>query len=258
MNTSPSPADRVEALSFATLSLAIAHATWSGYYERLTTPRLLPYLIASVPILLTCAALAWKGHFHATPKSCSSMLCCLFIPALLISIPFTPQMSDQGFDPYGGGIAIPITRTSIASHALVPPGLHGLDQARHTITISDEEFGSWYEHIDHYPNLYKGYHVRVKGFVDVSPRTPAGSFVLSRQLMSCCILDMTPFGFVVRPSANAHVTATPDNHAWVTVEAIITVDPTHSPNTDSTRNGIVLDATGLQPARAPEGYFYRQ
>lgn len=207
--------DRVEALCFAALGAAIAYAAVGGSYTTLTTPRSLPYLIIGAVLLFVLATAAWLGLFHATERSVLRFLIALIIPALLIAVPFQPSSGSGGFDEYAGGRAIVIPRSS---HK--PDGssqLHGLDTANKTLTISDDEFGSWFEQIDHNPQRYVGYHVQVTGFVSKSRTFDADEFELSRQFMSCCILDMTPFGFI----ASSGKAGTPHNHDWVTVDAVI-------------------------------------
>ena len=119
---------------------------------------------------------------------------------LLIAVPFQPG-NGTGFDTYAAGRAIAIRRD-----AHKPAGfahLHGLDEERKTITISDDEFGSWFSHIDHNPQRYIGYRVRLTGFVYKPSTLGAHEFELSRQFMSCCILDMTPFGFTTHYAKTA-------------------------------------------------------
>ena len=174
--------DRVEALCFAALGAAIAYAAVGGSYTTLTTPRSLPYLIIGAVLLFVLATAAWLGLFHATERSVLRFLIALIIPALLIAVPFQPSSGSGGFDEYAGGRAIVIPRSS---HK--PDGssqLHGLDTANKTLTISDDEFGSWFEQIDHNPQRYVGYHVQVTGFVSKSRTFDADEFELSRQFMS--------------------------------------------------------------------------
>lgn len=149
-----------------------------------------------------------------TERSSFRFLVALVIPALLIAVPFQPG-NGTGFDTYAAGRAIAIRRD-----AHKPAGfahLHGLDEERKTITISDDEFGSWFSHIDHNPQRYIGYRVRLTGFVYKPSTLGAHEFELSRQFMSCCILDMTPFGFTTHYAKTAHL----QEHDWVSVDATL-------------------------------------
>lgn len=243
--------DRVEALCFAALGAAIAYAVAGGSYTTLTTPRSLPYLIIGAVLLFALAITAWLGLFHATERSALRFLVALIIPALLITVPFQPSSGSSGFDEYAGGRAIAIPRSS---HK--PSGasqLHGLNTAKKTITISDDEFGSWFEQIDHNPQRYIGYHVQVTGFVSKSRTFGADEFELSRQFMSCCILDMAPFGFM----ASSGKAGTLHNHDWVTVDAVIKQGSYGSAGHE--RQSLVLQVQSVSKAKAvPIGYFYWQ
>ena len=137
----PALPDRIEAICFAALGAAIVYSTTSGSYITLTTPRSLPYLIVGAILLFALSVAAWLGVFHADERSSFRFLVALVIPALLIAVPFQPG-NGTGFDTYAAGRAIAIRRD-----AHKPAGfahLHGLDEERKTITISDDEFGSWF------------------------------------------------------------------------------------------------------------------
>ena len=126
-------------------------------------------------------------------------------------------------------------------------------EQRKTITISDDEFGSWFSHIDHNPQRYIGYRVRLTGFVYKPSTLGAHEFELSRQFMSCCILDMTPFGFTTHYAKTAHL----QEHDWVSVDATL-VQGTYG-IAGHTRQGPMLKITSLHTAKAaPTGYFYWQ
>ena len=223
----PALPDRIEAICFAALGAAIVYSTTSGSYITLTTPRSLPYLIVGAILLFA-----------------------LSVAALLIAVPFQPG-NGTGFDTYAAGRAIAIRRD-----AHKPAGfahLHGLDEERKTITISDDEFGSWFSHIDHNPQRYIGYRVRLTGFVYKPSTLGAHEFELSRQFMSCCILDMTPFGFTTHYAKTAHL----QEHDWVSVDATL-VQGTYG-IAGHTRQGPMLKITSLHTAKAaPTGYFYWQ
>lgn len=221
----PALPDRIEAICFAALGAAIVYSTTSGSYITLTTPRSLPYLIVGAILLFALSVAAWLGVFHADERSSFRFLVALVIPALLIAVPFQPG-NGTGFDTYAAGRAI---------------------------AISDDEFGSWFSHIDHNPQRYIGYRVRLTGFVYKPSTLGAHEFELSRQFMSCCILDMTPFGFTTHYAKTAHL----QEHDWVSVDATL-VQGTYG-IAGHTRQGPMLKITSLHTAKAaPTGYFYWQ
>ena len=95
--------------------------------------------------------------------------------------------------------------------------------------------------------------MQVTGFVSKSRTFDADEFELSRQFMSCCILDMTPFGFI----ASSGKAGTPHNHDWVTVDAVIKQGAYGSAGHE--RQGLILQVRSVnKAAAAPTGYFYWQ
>lgn len=246
----PALPDRIEAICFAAPGAAIVYSTASGSYTTLTTPRSLPYLIVGAILLFGLSVAAWLGVFHADERLSFRFLVTLVIPALLIAVPFQSD-GGTGFDAYAAGRAIAIRRD-----ARKPTGfahLHGFDEERKTITISDDEFGSWFFHIDHNPQRYIGYQVRLTGFVYKPSTLGVHEFELSRQFMSCCILDMTPFGFATHYAKAAHLR----EHDWVSVDATL-VQGTYG-IAGHERQGPMLKITSLRTAKtAPNGYFYWQ
>lgn len=243
-------ADRVESLCLLGLDCAMTALTASGQYTRFTTPRTLPYVIFAIVLVSVLAGAAWTGLFRTSPRECVTMLVSFLVPALLLAIPMQAQAST-GFDKYAGGRAIAIAQSQGTQ------GLHGLDAARRTITVSNDEFGAWYEHIDHNPGQYVGYTIHVTGFVSTSATLGAQQFLVARQLMSCCILDMTPFGFTAQkdPSQAGHLRLYP-NETWVKITGRL--EPGTIGKTGYSYQGMVLHISSISRAAAPTGYFYQK
>ncbi|TPF86197.1 hypothetical protein BW13_06810 [Bifidobacterium sp. UTCIF-37] len=238
--------------SLCSTSDAVIAASMTGV---LPVSAMLAFLIFGAVLLFVLTIAAWLGLFHTTERASLRaslrLLVALIIPALLIAVPFQPISGSGGFDEYAGGRAIAIPRSSHKPEGASQ--LHGLDAAKKTITISDDEFGSWFEQIDHNPQRYVDYHVRVTGFVSKSRTFDADEFELSRQFMSCCILDMSPFGFM----ASSGKTGTLHNHDWVSVDAVIKQGRYGSAGHE--RQGLILRVQSVsKAATAPNGYFYWQ
>lgn len=249
----PSTADRVEGGCFAALSAAIAHAVATGAYTSLATPRSKPYLIATAALLGVMALAAWFGMFHTgttDARKSPQWLVALIVPALLVSVPFHQSPASVGFDAYASGRAIAIARSAYSSNGA--RHLQGLDVRHRTIDIGNDEFGAWFEHIDHNPQRYAGYRIHLTGFVSTSTTYGGHEFQISRQFMSCCILDMTPFGFMAVSKGK-----TPAEHQWVTVEARLEQGTYGASGYE--RQGLMLHVISLRQAtNAPTGYFYWQ
>lgn len=234
--------------SFVLLCLAavIATVTLSGQYTLFTTPRAFIYLIIAAVLLLVLAFCAALGWFDVSARDSWKMLVSLALPALLIIIPLqsSQRFSAGGFDRYAGGRAI-----AIRSHN---SKLSGLSEKSREIKVKNDDFGLWYDEIDHNISKYEGYTITITGFVSRDTTFGANQFRLSRQLMSCCILDMSPFGFVADFSKNLRF----KNHQWVIVKANISLG--NIGVSGYSHKGVVLKVESIKEiSKAPSGYFYR-
>lgn len=244
------PPDIIHALCLAGLSAGLGWSAWSGSYTQLATPRTLPFLILASLLVGCLAVLSASGRLNITSRRLKSTLVAVVIPMLAVVIPLHSAGAGSGFDEYAGGRAIAITTTN-------GEGLHGLDKAHRRITISDDEFADWYETIDHNPSSYAGYTVTVTGFVsrddvsDASGSASSAEFMLSRQFMSCCILDMTPIGF----TGSWDSTASLKNHQWITATGTLT--ERQIGRSGHRHQGMVLAITSVASTQAPTGYFYQ-
>ena len=241
----PGTADRIEALCFLALTASLGYVTASGQYTSFATPRTLPYLVIAVVLLAALSMCAWLGFFHATPRSAARLLIGLAIPTLLITIPAQASATSRGFDEYAGGRAIAIDYSNGEQR------LAGLDAATKTITIANDDFGAWYQVIDHNPERYRGYTVKLTGFVSKPHTLGAGQLQVSRQLMSCCILDMTPFGFTSEYSGASKL----HEHDWVQVTA--TLSSGTIGRSGYSHQGWMLKVNQVSQTSAPTGYFYQ-
>jgi len=83
------------------------------------------------------------------------------------------------------------------------------------IDIGDDDFGIWYvDALDH-PDRYDGKIVRFKGRVMRTPAFPKGSFLPSRNAMTCCAEDVAAIGFLCYYEQSGSL----KNRQWVTVIA---------------------------------------
>lgn len=238
-------AQLVESLALLLLAAAVSFVTLSGQYTLLTTPRAFVYLLIAAVMLLILAVCAACGWFALSARDAWRMLVAIVVPVLLIIIPLqtAPGLGLNGFDRYAGGRAIAIRRVAGA--------LPGLRRDQRSVTVSNDDFGLWYDEIDHNISKYEGYTITLTGFVSRDPTLGAGQFRLSRQLMSCCILDMSPFGFVAnyKNAKNLH------DREWVRIRAVITRGSIGLSGYQ--HSGIVLRIVSLRAVAAPTGYFYR-
>jgi putative membrane protein len=245
----PNAIDRVESVVLFAFAAAIASFVTTGRFIAFVTPRTVPYLWFAAIMLLIFAVTAWLGVFHCTAASLAKILVVGLLPTLLLSLPFD---SD--------GTALTGTNRAIAINSSVSAELPGLNAATKTITIHNDDFGSWFDRIDRNAAQYIGYTIIVEGSVSRDSSLNASQFSVSRMLMTCCVLDMTPFGFVVDTSsveASAKISKPlPHDAAWVRVTGKLVKGRIGTASHGY--NGLILQAKSIQTKdEAPNGYFYR-
>ena len=235
---------------------ALMHSALSGSYAILTTPRAFAYLIFAAILLFALGICSLFGVFSVCAKDSKKILVSIAVPMLIILIPLQMAQSSlgggslksAGFDEYASGRAIPIA----SNHKNNKKILRGLDEANKKIVVLDDDFGNWYNEIDHNFDKYKDYTIVVKGFISREATLSKNQVRVSRQFMSCCILDMSPFGFVAQMPNNLQFS----QHQWVVVKAKIALGKVGLKG--YSQDGIVLKVESASVLnKAPSGYFYR-
>lgn len=246
----------VQSLCLICFSVTLMWSALSGCYTILTTPRAFVYLIFAAILLFVLGICSLFGIIPVFAKDSKRILVSLIIPMLVILIPLQMSKSalDQGFtksagfDEYASGRAIAIASNRKNNKKT----LSGLDVANKKIIISDDDFGNWYDEIDHNLEKYQGYEIVVKGFISRENTLSKNQVRISRQFMSCCILDMSPFGFVADLSKSLRF----KNHQWVIVKANISLG--NIGVSGYSHKGVVLKVESIKEiSKAPSGYFYR-
>lgn len=246
----------VQSLCLICFSATLMWSALSGCYTILTTPRAFVYLIFAAILLFVLGICSLFGIIPVFAKDSKRILVSLIIPMLVILIPLQMSKSalDQGFtksagfDEYASGRAIAIASNRKNNKKT----LSGLDVANKKIIISDDDFGNWYDEIDHNLEKYQGYEIVVKGFISRENTLSKNQVRISRQFMSCCILDMSPFGFVADLSKSLRF----KNHQWVIVKANISLG--NIGVSGYSHKGVVLKVESIKEiSKAPSGYFYR-
>lgn len=248
-------AQMVQSLCLICFSVTLMWSALSGCYTILTTPRAFVYLIFAAILLFVLGICSLFGIIPVFAKDSKRILVSLIIPMLVILIPLQMSKSalDQGFtksagfDEYASGRAIAIASNRKNNKKT----LSGLDVDNKKIIISDDDFGNWYDEIDHNLEKYQGYEIVVRGFISRENTLSKNQVRISRQFMSCCILDMSPFGLVVNYK-NANKL---HEHEWVMLRARVSRGNIGVKGYQ--RFGVVLKVTSLKSAKAPTGYFYR-
>ncbi len=64
------------------------------------------------------------------------------------------------------------------------------------IGVEDRDYALWYREVSEEPQKYQGKTFKIKGMVVKSPEIPDDSFILGRQVMTCCVQDIQFAGFI--------------------------------------------------------------
>ena len=112
------------------------------------------------------------------------------------------------------------------------------------IKILPEDYAIWYQDISEEPDKYKGKTIQIGGFTMLRDKLPSGSFILGRQLMTCCVEDITFAGLL----CTGYDPKKLQDDQWVEVTAKIAIK--NSKIYD--KKGPVLGILSLEPGTPPE------
>ena len=111
------------------------------------------------------------------------------------------------------------------------------------ITIEDRDFALWYRDLADSMPSYDGKTVTFVGLVNKNERLPKDGFVIGRQIMTCCVDDITYSGLLCE-NGGAKV-----NHGdWVRLTAQIAIKPCKLYG----KTGPVLTLLSVEAAQAPD------
>ena len=124
--------------------------------------------------------------------------------------------------------------------------LHGYDEENKKIIVSHDEFSQWFNEIYMNIDKYIGFKISIKGFVYKDLELDEDEFVPARLMMTCCVADLSPCGFVCKYNKASEL----EGDTWVTVEGTII---------KKERNGIEdpqIDVNNISSADPTEDYIY--
>ena len=112
------------------------------------------------------------------------------------------------------------------------------------IDIADENYALWYRDLGENMDVYDGKTVIFKGAVVTEKALPKNAFIIGRDVMSCCVDDITYAGLV----ANSDIPLPVKERGWVKVTAVLHLEnhPMYA------RRGPVLTITEMTPCEPPE------
>lgn len=241
-----------EFLSCLAATGGVLYLLISTQYLRFITPRMgwCLYVLLAFLLLWTVELLVRKPHISATGLLSRCMV--VLLPAMLIVVPHS-AITGSSFDKFGGNTPLQIQWVADGKPVTVNTdsnNIPGLDSAKKTITIDNENFGSWYDLLQSQPTRFSGYTVTITGFVHRVPTTLGkNQFIVSRPLMTCCIEDISAFGLVSEYAGQS----TLGENTWVSVSGTLTTTTSKVTGATTPLLKITHEKTALQVT----GYFYR-
>lgn len=222
------------------LSALLIFIVLSNSYLSFVTPKMRPYLIFTAIVLFIWALYDLYNIFTVKHENHYSHCLIIIIPMILIMLAiFFGNTEDVSKD---------FVSTSNNSNISSSDGviLHGYDKNEKSIIISDEEYYPWLVEIFNNPKKYIGYSIKLKACILKDEECLSkNQFILSRQLMTCCVADLVNVGFI----GNYADTKSLKENSWVTVDGILIIGKYEG------KNEIQIDVKNISPSKAPKETF---
>ncbi|MDR3543006.1 MAG: TIGR03943 family protein [Desulfosporosinus sp.] len=128
-------------------------------------------------------------------------------PRVLASTALSNSINTAGTVPF---YALHIPKNMLSSvKPLTPKSLNS--------TAKETDLMQLYLNLDDHPELVYNQHWRLSGFVYKDPKLAKNQFVISRFVITCCIVDATPIGIIVESTNAPNLKA----DTWVEVEGLL-------------------------------------
>ena len=275
----------MELLCFLLFGLSILYLLLSGQYLSYVTPRMAPYLWFTAAIMLIWAILTLFRLFQVRHRKRIAHCLLLFIPVLLLLLPHKTvepstlsgsaglltggsfqdsavsgdeALSDAWYKSPDTGIPSSSppqedpARSAQNSYLSVdaygrPLDLHGYDEAKRTVTVSNDEFYNWLGTFYMNSDTFDGFQVTMTGSVyKDSPLFSENEFVPARLVMSCCVADLAPCGLICQYD---HVDELKQD-SWVTVTGTLFQGQYQG------MDEVYLKVSSVEPAEPVKGYIF--
>ncbi|MEN6419173.1 MAG: TIGR03943 family protein [Clostridiaceae bacterium] len=237
----------------------------SGRYLVYVTPRMLPYLVGTVVVLLMLAGVTLLRLFQPNRRGRVIHAFILTLPLIFLLLPHgTISVSPGNLSsvsvsaaqssqptttpsPYSGAAASPAAPTADVEEEAID----GLDRANRTIAITTENYYDWMERLYNDCAVYEGYTVSMTGYViNGSDVFAKNEFALARLVMTCCVADLSPVGVICKFEDASQLKA----DDWYSVEGTLIAGSYEADGTTYTEPQ--LQVTSITPAEAVSGYVY--
>ena len=188
----------VEIVASASCSLSLLYLLTTGSIYRLIAPN--SYIIALLWALTLL--LLWS-----TIKASKNTLSPSIFHAQAFALP-AEEPVDQ---------VISITKEPVPTNDYKNIG-DGIDDTHRHITLTSRNYYDTILKVSNHIEKYKGYTVTATGYISYHDKALQGNdFVLARDLMICCVADMSPFGLPTEYSSTTPLL----EHTWYTMEGTI-------------------------------------
>ena len=309
------PQALLELICFAAFAAMIVVLVVTGQYRDYVTPRMIPYFILTVLVMMLWMVSALTRLFRPQHRTHALHCFVLVLPILLLLLPHSaiaaPQVSAKlavAGAPYAStqkAKAIGQEDTPVATPSpqwpqanddvspsaspqwtgvsdIAPPSPDttptdavtsepteapevsdapavqedtadiddvpdGLDKKNKTITVTNDTFSAWLYELTMNVDRYEGYQITITGFVFRDKSTMKGNeFVPARLMMSCCVADLAPCGFICKYDKASEL----KDDSWVTVTGTMHKAPYQGYDTPH------ITVTKVEPAQKVDGYIY--
>lgn len=232
----------IEMFCCTLLSALLIFLVLSNRYLSFVTPKMRPYILFTSIVLFIWALYDLYNIFTVKHENHYSHCLILIIPMILIILALFFGNTEN--------VSKEFISNSSNSNISCSDGvtLHGYDKNEKSIIISDEEYYPWLVEIFNNPKKYLGYKIKLKACVlKDEDCLSENQFILSRQLMTCCVADLVNVGFV----GNYDYTESLKENSWITVDGILVMGKYEG------KDEIQIDIKNVSPAKAPkETYIY--
>ncbi len=239
----------------------------SGQVLTYVHPRIVPYMYFAI-IVIILMVLFSLPDLRRRQKNVTYLPYLIFLLPLLTAFALPPQAMDTSPISFGSanagaeGSAGSRSDDSISSsgsnigdsnvaddsqsdqysYSGREPELQMIDGS---IVLDDDNFYQWSEEIFTNMDAYAGKQIEATGFIMQNEQLIKNDFALARLLMTCCVADTVPIGFLCRYEESENL----EDHSWIKVTGNIKVMDYNG----QTLPVIVIDK--LEPTSKPDNEY---
>lgn len=194
----------VEVLSYFLISLMLFILVREGLYLNYVTVKMKGYLYFSSFVFLCFGVLSIPRVFRAKYKQNMQHCLVLLIPVFLLLLSRDKLAVTDGIATYTGAKAVQlILEDNQENHnaqghyhsEVTNQELEGIDIENNQIYVSNDTYLTWVTELFANCQAYDGYEIRISGRVYKEEKLEENKeFAITRMLMSCCTVDLIPYG----------------------------------------------------------------